>query len=56
MAVVVNEMEVMPAPAPKDMGSGAGSGGQSDKKPLDAAEVEHAVVRQMERHTRVRAH
>jgi len=56
MAVVVNEMEVMPAAAAEPDRPGSGSEGRSDGKPLDRAEVERSLVREMERHTRVRAH
>jgi hypothetical protein len=55
MAVVVNEMEVVPG-APEAAGSGAGSGGKADGKPIDPREVERAVMKQLERRTRVRAH
>ena len=55
MAVVVNEMEVVPA-ARESSSSGAGSGGMSNGKPMDPREVERAVVKQMERRIRVRAH
>jgi hypothetical protein len=55
MAVVVNEMEVTPG-APESSNSGGGTGGKSNGKPLDPREVEIAVVKQMERRIRVRAH
>lgn len=55
MAVVVNEMEVEPA-APESTGSGKAPGGKSNGKPMDPREVERAVVKQMERRIRVRAH
>ncbi len=54
MAVVVNEMEV--TAAPENSNSGAGSGGKSNGKPMDPSEVERAVVKQMERRIRLRAH
>ena len=55
MAVVVNEMEVTPA-APENSNSGKGSGGKSKGKPMDPREVERAVMKQMERQIRLRAH
>jgi hypothetical protein len=55
MAVVVNEMEVTPA-APESSSSGTASGGKAGGKPMDPREVERAVIKQMERRTRVRAH
>lgn len=55
MAVVINEMEVVPA-APEAAASGAGSGTQPERKPLDPREVERAVMKEIERWSRVRAH
>jgi hypothetical protein len=54
MAVVINEMEVVPA-SPE----AAPSGTNSDLKPkhvADPREVERAVLQQIERSARVRAH
>jgi hypothetical protein len=55
MAVVVNEMDVTPA-APESSNAGTGSGGKSNGKPMDPREVERAVLKQMERRIRLRAH
>jgi hypothetical protein len=55
MAVVVNEMEVVPA-APEAAGLGGGSAIQSEGKPIDPREVERAVMKELERQSRVRAH
>jgi hypothetical protein len=54
MAVVINEMEVVPA-SPE----AAPSGTNSDLKPkqvADPREVERALLKQIERSARVRAH
>lgn len=55
MAVVVNEMEVTPA-VTESSNSGAGSGGKSNGKPMDPREVERALMKQVERRIRLRAH
>ncbi|HXU35877.1 MAG TPA: hypothetical protein VN937_05900 [Blastocatellia bacterium] len=55
MAVVVNEMEVVPA-APEAAGLGEGPRTQSEGRPLDPREVERAVMKELERWSRVRAH
>ena len=55
MAVVVNEMEVVPA-APEAAGSGPSSRTQPEGKPIDPRELERAVLKQMARQLRVRAH
>ena len=55
MAVVVNEMEVTPA-ASEGASLKASPGEAANAKPLDPREVECALVKQMERRNRVRAH
>ena len=55
MPVVINEMEVTPA-APESSTASTGSGGTSNGKAMDPREVERAVMKQVERRIRVRAH
>ncbi|HEY3301936.1 MAG TPA: hypothetical protein VGL70_00220 [Candidatus Binatia bacterium] len=55
MAVVINELEVVPA-APAASAGAAPSTSEASASPPDPREIERAVARQMERCARVRAH
>lgn len=54
MAVVVNEMEI--TPAAETAATATSAEGKSNGKPLDPREVERALIKQMERRARLRAH
>ena len=53
MAVVVNEMEITPA---AESSTATAAEGKSNGKSLDPREVERALMKQMERRARLRAH